>query len=498
MQDSTVFKMFQFLNDEEIEAVQKWVKSPFFNTRPDVITLYSYFYSIRAIRNDNKIIPALQKKIFLEKHNKWKEARLNQAMTALLQAMKDYLAYTNYKADESNYYNSLLSVAKRRPIFHEQELTRWKKHLEKINIRNTLYYQSEYHYALQKIEISKDKSDKELPFHDLVANLSIYATGAILHSYCGILQHQILNNIECDNPFLEKFYTTIPDFTFLFDLPYIQVYYYCIKFTKDDEDEKSYDKFKTIFFDNENLFSLIERRDLYTIGSNFCARKLRKLKDKDKFKLEAFRWYIKGIENKFLLIDNVLEASHYRSTVKLGLDLQKKVADVEQESDKIFINSWDAFAFINEYKQYILLEQQNVLHQYALALYYFQTRAFDKVFEIVNKFNSSIGLINMDVRTIKCCIFYIGTTTELNIEDLNPFDALENQFRSYPRYIDSLENKKMLSAGTIPLYINFINFLEKIYNADLLEKSELRTQLYEEINDCADVVEKDWLLSICR
>ena len=99
MQDSRLLIIFQQLSTKEIRALDKFVQSPFYNQRKDVILLFQY---LRHWRQNESIISTHKPVVYSHIFPKipYDEKKIRYTMSFLYQSIKDFLAIQTFRANK--------------------------------------------------------------------------------------------------------------------------------------------------------------------------------------------------------------------------------------------------------------------------------------------------------------------------------------------------------------------------------------------------------------
>ena len=161
----------------------------------------------------------------------------------------------------------------------------------------------------------------------------------------------------------------------------------------------------------------------------------------------VFRLYEIAIQHNLILHRGYISVAAYTNVAVVG-SIQKQ-----------FDWTW---AFIHEYDQYLRSDERDNAKNLSLAYWYFHQNMFERSVEYLQQVNFSVPSYGPRTRTLLLRNFY-----ELYRRNPSQYDHLMDQIDAFRRY---MQRDQLLSRQKSAIYLNFIHFLPKLINADLLEK----------------------------
>lgn len=240
-------------------------------------------------------------------------------------------------------------------------------------------------------------------------------------------------------------------------------YYYNVLLALQEEDnEAHYDRLRVLLRTPPDKVPRGELRDLYFFVINYCARKIRK--GKDRFVREALDFYREGIDRGLLLDQGQLSPWTYTNVVKLSLR-QK-----EYDWIKSFIR--DMAPLLPE------TYRSDALH-YNLAETYYYTREHGKALEHLNQVHMSDLNFHLGSRVLLAKVYYEEGEEE----------ALLSLIAAFTMF---LKRNKKLSQTIKKTYLNFCRMLFRI----LKRKTGQWGDLAEALRTTRLLTDRQWLMEV--
>ena len=464
MRSSQLYKILGSLEGIQLNALERFLVSPYFNPREDVIKLVSY-YKIEIKKARPKLAP---QEVFEQIYpdDQFDDQRLRLLLSKVFKLVKRFLFYEFAEKDEFLVQNSLAKAyfeIGQEDLFLKT-IAKNKKKLDQQSWRNTEYFRSkldleQYYYDY----ISEIARSKENNLQVLTDTLDLYYYANKLKQACLILGHQAVYKKEYDTSSLENTLSYIESKPELIETtPAIGIYYYCYKAMSSVDSEEMFNRFRSLLERTKEKFKDEEVRVIYLLAINYCIKRLNS--GAAKYVREGFQLYTAGIEGDYLLTYNTLSQFTYKNAVALGLGL-KEFEWVE--------------SFIFNYKDKLDTKYRESIFTFNLAKLKQAQKKYGEAMSLLIKFNPDDLLLTLAAKTNLLKMYY----------ELGELDALESLLRSMSTF---LNRKKVLSYHK-KHYKNIIKFTKKMVNLAPYAKKE-RTLLREEIERAEMRSEKEWFL----
>lgn len=463
MYNSNLLVLFQKLTKKDLRELKKWVHSPFFNQREDVIHLYEYL--LNALQNPG--ISLHKKDIFksIFSGEEYDDSKMRYVMSFLLKNIQNYLVYQKGKSDKLAEQVKLCSALRElgaEKLF-EKEWDLGMKTTKKSNYQNPNYFKNKYNLLYEKYEFITQKTRSgTMPLSEISKNLENFFLIKILQQGFLNLSHLQMSQTAEDTR-LTELVATYCNSRIDTLIPSVQASYYSYKCLKEPEIEENFHNLKNILNIVENLLPASELRDLYLIAINYSINKINT--GKRSYIREAFDLYQLGLQKQVFLNNGYISHFLYKNIIVIGLSLQEK--------------EW-VRNFIEEYKEFLYPKNRENFYQYCLANFHFRIRDYNAAMSILRQVSFQDTLHELDARRMLLCIYF----------ERNEFDALYSLLDSFTVFI---RRRKKELGSHVENYINLIRFVRKISYSNIKDK-EVNNSIRQEINETTRLVQRTWLL----
>ena len=462
MQNTRLYSVFNSLTGDEIRSFRKFLQSPFFNQRADVIALFEL---LAKSRKSNKPLPD-KKAIFQKLYSgeSFDDQRVRHVMSFLLKNMEQFLAY-QLIIENNQFVQTKLAEAYRRrnlPDQFQRTLVSLKKTHENSPFRHADHYWAGYEIQLQDyLFTATTRRATHLNLQEIGDQLDHAFLALKLRQSCVALSHQAVFKTDYGFGLLQEVLDFIERENLL-DVPAIGVYCHCYHALTKPLESTHFQGFKKMLYLHGDAFPVAESRDLYLLAINFCIRRYNE--GSAGFLEEEFELYKAALDKKILLVNGILSRFTYQNVVTLGLVLG------EYDWVEIFLKNNTA-----------LLEPRfrEANHSFNLARLEYFRRNFDKALGLLQQSDYEDLLLNLSAKTLLLKIYY----------ETEEFDALDSLLDSMSNFV---RRKKAIGYHR-ENYLNLIRLTKKLLQTPIGDK-EARKKLAAEITDRKSVAEREWLL----
>lgn len=269
MEKSLLWEAFSSLSNAELREFDKFVRSPFFNTRPQLVALCEYLIACKT------------KGELPEFKGASVEQRLNNS--ALLGLLEKYFIQLEKSREEATNEIFLAAAYRKRKLgkhFHIA-LRDARKELESQPWRHTEYFQQHYlaHWEQYQFDTSEHRTES-LNIQPTSDFLDATFLSRKLRLACLAVSHQAVFKTEYRLGLLPEILEYVASGTTA-DIPAVGLYYYCYHFLTDpfETGEGHFNKFREILKANSGSFPPEELRALYLLAINFGIKKLNELRE---------------------------------------------------------------------------------------------------------------------------------------------------------------------------------------------------------------------------
>jgi hypothetical protein len=462
MLKSDLFQVILAMNDEEIREAKKFLLSPYFNKREDVVRLFELLASLKkkppSVFSKEKAFDSVFPKAVFD------DALMRHTMSYLLQLLYRFLSIRTYENDENQQQLDLYKSLKIKNLEKQFE-KKIAEGVEKINqkpLRDIQYHFSQYQWQFERnAAIFRKRRTGEMHLMEMTKEFTIYYFSEALRHGCLLVSHQNLSKQTYDLSFFEEILTWVEkqDFTKILA---VAVYYHSFLALTRPAEQTNFFQLKKLLTENYLAFQEEEIRDLYRIAINYCIKQQNR--GEVIFIREGFELYKSGLENHLLLENGVLSVFTYKN--------------IHQLADKLGEFDW-IVVFLEKYKAFLPAEHRENHYNFNLAQYYFRRKNYEKAMPMLQTIDFSDVLHNLDARKMLMMMYF----------DLAEYEALETLMENFKTYLLRQQNIGYHRDN----YSNFLKFIKKLLLLNSMKKKEINA-LKKEINDCESVAERGWLL----
>jgi hypothetical protein len=244
-------------------------------------------------------------------------------------------------------------------------------------------------------------------------------------------------------------------------VPLIHLYKHCY-LLQASSSKDSYDIVKETLFKAHSLMDQNECKDLSSLLSNYCIKKINT--QHFDFYQELMHLYKFNIAHQLVLEDNIIGQSAFRNYIQIALRCE--------EID------W-AKEFIQTYQQYIKPAERESTVSICLALISFKEKKYQKTVESLTQVNFHDHQLDILARLLLSRAYY----------ELDESEALGYLIDSFKKYIQ--RNKKIDPRIIIPCK-NFLKILSTLLALHPRDRSRI-DKIEQLIHQHPQLAEKQWL-----
>ncbi len=470
MQKSNLIVYFKRLSKRDWREFRKFVRSPYFNQRKDILLLFQYLETALASLKPEMLN---RKRVF--KHvfpnEAFDEKKLRHTTSFLLKILKKYLSQAEFENDPVQTQQYLCQSLRKKglEVFFEKELILAQNLIEKEPFRDSKFYFQKHQLGLEEAVFTMpQRRSGKMKFQSIADQLTISYISSILRLSCNIQSHQTMSGQIYDLKLLPEVLALVKSGEYL-EVPAVALYYRCYNSIESlenatiEKSEQNFQLLKVLINKHWTLFPSSEIRDIYLFAVNYCIKRLN-AGDRS-FIREAFELYRSGLKNETLLEDGVLSSFTYKNITRLGMALLE--------------NEW-VEQFLEEYKKYLNPRERENAWRYNLAFFYFQQQEYKRAMQLLLFVEFKDVLNNLDARRMLLKSYF----------ELGEYNALDSLLDSFSRYIHRQKDQMGYHREN---YINLIRFVKKIIHNGEKDKTVL-LELKKEIIATSRLADREWLL----
>lgn len=464
MKNSAIIAVLKTLDKKECREFSKWLSSPFFNQRQDVLDLFQYLMAANHLKEDKFLEKErIYRKLFPKES--YDDAKMRQTIHFLHRQLEQFLAYKEIENDEYAYSVAYLKSLRRRKVtsvFQKKfnALRRaglGNKALDNDGLRNSLTLYDEYSSFLGEIDRTRD-----IRLQDSINAFDALFIAEKLKFACHTLSHQQVFKTEYKSLFLKEVINAVETQQELLEYPTIAIYYYLYLMQSQPEADDYYFALKATLQEHAQVFSTLEQRDLRLMALNYCIQRMNR--GAAPFVREAFESYRDAFESQFILENGVLSRRTYLNAILIALRLKEF--------------EWVEHA-IKTYTQFIESGYEEAFGSFSMAKLAFEREDYPLAQRLLIHFDSNDILISLMAKTLLLKIYY----------EEDEYDALDSLLESMKVY---LKRKEVLSYHR-EVFQNMLTYTRKLVRVNPFDKQK-RTALRSEIEQATPLAERPWLL----
>ncbi|MEO1514724.1 MAG: hypothetical protein AAFV95_06920 [Bacteroidota bacterium] len=465
MQDTQLFALLRSLNPKELRELGKFLRSPFFNKREDVVRMFEF------------LLPRLHKERFAWKREEvyakvypkavFKPQAFRQLSSWLQQLIEQYLAYQTIFGDGPEVKIRLAEVFRQRDLSrHFQKAIRYAEdRLEKVPLRNADYYQQRFELENEKYIASSTRRMTPHNFQSISDNLDLSFIIKKLQQVCLIVAHQTVYKIEYELGLFKSVLAYIEE-KGLEQNATVATYLSCYEALTQEDGEPYFYQFKELLVSHGSRFSQDEQRNLYLLAVNFCIRRLNE--GAMKFAKEGLELYKNALALEVLLLNGILSRFTFRNIVAMGL----KVREYD----------WVEY-FIERYQNNLEAEFKESTYALSMATLEYSRQRLGQALALLQRADYEDLLMNLSAKTLAAKIYF----------ELDEALLLDSHLQTMQIFI---RRKKLLGYHR-KNYLNFIRYLSKILKLWPAQKDKLG-KLADAIRQEEVLTEKAWFLQLLQ
>lgn len=462
----TLLKSFQ---KQELNRFRKYLLSPFFNENTSLIDLYDLVdQHIRRYSTTELDTPELGKKEVWTKlfPNKiFNDTQLRRLCSDLGKLALDFLAHQNYTNNPISVFSHLLPA-----LNNIQRGKHFKSTVQKaLSLQQkTRVWDANYYYHNFIIEQQRDLHQAFSSSHSLDniqqadQHLDCFYIIHKLQLHCHLLSYQETRSLNTGVSLFEPFMDILAESPYL-EVPAVAIYYQMVLCLSEKENEKHYQKLKSILAKYHSFFSIAELQNIYLLSQNYCVFQINL--GKVEFYDELFNVYKILLEKEIIFTNGELHPQNYKNIITVGLTVEK-FEWVEN--------------FIQNHTQRLPKKNQDNDLNYNLAKVYFHTGKYEHVIDQLREVEYKTLNYALEGKLMLLKTYY----------ELKEYRALESLMDSFRIY---LHRNRVISRDVKQQYLNVLRFVKKLAYSAPYDKKNLE-KIKKQINNCKALADKKWIL----
>lgn len=469
MQESQLMKTFQCLTRQDRRDLRLFVRSPFHNTREDVIRLYDYLdTSIDATQRDMRketVFEAVFPKNTEGVSVPFDLKKLNYTLSFLDKLIREYLIINQLQNEplECDWLLQKAYIQRGAYKLVVKTLTTARQNFDSLLMQKAgaHYHDFRLYRAHYDFVSWRERSD-DTGLQEAADAFTTFSVVEVLRQGCSMLTQQAFSKKKYQLPLLETA-LKIAENTEGGKSVAIKAYFHAYQsLSKGDDIEIQrfhFQELRRILENNWQEFPVEEIHGLYLMAINFCIKKMNG--GEQAYNHEVLDIYKIGLQNRLLFENNQLSPYTYKNTMMAAM----KAGEMD----------WAA-AFLDEYKPFLPPKDREMMYKYNKAFYFFRIKDYQSAMPMLQTVHLPEVLYNLDARRLLARIYF----------ELNETTALDSLIESSKIY---LHRQKGIGYHR-EMYLNFFKILEIL----LKTTSKKRNLLRGMIEETKYLAEREWLL----
>lgn len=426
MENSPALRMIRTFTPVELRDVRKFLHSPFFNQRQDLIALFEWL-----VKTDRP----KKKKTWSHLFGKdpFDDQKLRLLLSYLHRLLEQYLSIKEATSDEITNQLQLATAYRKRgmPEAFERVNKNLERKLARQPLRNAHFHSCRYTLRWEAHQVANTQNPTDVSrLSELSEEAEVIYLAQKLRLICLLAAHGIVYQSDFKIDRQEEILNRATHEKYG-DVPAIAVYLHCYRMLSISEEEIHFQRFKSMLIEKAELFNAEEMHGFFILAINYCVRKLNA--GEQEFYKEALELYKAGLDTGHLLENGVLSRFTYHNVVAAGLQTGE--------------HPWVRF-FINNYKNNLEKRYRESSFSFNLARLEYAQRNYGFVLELLQKANYRDPLLNLAAKTLLLKTYY----------ELGEHELLQSHLDAMRNYI----HRKRVLGYHRSNYLNIIRYTEKL------------------------------------
>ncbi|MBL7826895.1 MAG: hypothetical protein JNJ57_09720 [Saprospiraceae bacterium] len=451
MDQTSLQHLIQTFSPIEKRDAKRFLNSPFFNQRKDLIDLFELY----CHAPDTGKVMAWQLVVGAETYD---DQKFRLLQSYLFKLLEKYLSTKELLSDEASEKLALLAAYRKRNATDAFQHARksLEKKLAYSPYRNGQFHETQFKllWETHQLNYIQNPTDNAL-LKELSRASDIQYLSQKLRLICLLAAHQSVyqNSDRLDD---DQSVLALASKEEYCNLPAVSIYLLCYNMLTEPDKETHFQQFKSFLISKSGHFSGSEMHGLFILAINYCIRKINA--GQDTYSKQVLELYQIGLEKTYLFENDQLSRFTYYNIVAIGI----QTGELE----------WVRY-FINEYKNRLEKKFRESMFSFNLARLEYALRNFGFVLELLQKANYRDILLNLSAKTLLLKTYH----------ELGERDALESHMDAMRNYI----HRKRIIGYHRTNYLNVVRYMEKLIRLNLDDR--------QAVNAFVDSVRKEPVLS---
>lgn len=473
---SKLIQIFKQLDVRELNRLEKYIQSPFFNKHQDVLRLLEYLVDFAPDFEH----PQLQKKAVIKALELEDNTKHFYHITSyLLELVCDFLAYLEQEKNKLQRKSYTIKALRKRGLKKQIPASiRQFKTLKKSSlISESQLYLEQYTFFDELDALFLEQSSSVLDENvQLKSNhLDLFYLSSKLKIACDMLSRSSIIKADYTCHLMPELMHYLEQHLEQYNAYPIISLYYKVHQMLTEKEATYYYTLKNALLQEAPQLTTEEAKSMYDYAENYCIRKINS--GQANYYQEFLDLYKVQLAQGTLLKEGYLSEQDYKNIVTAGV----RTKDYD----------WTE-AFIHNNKRALKASVRENAFIYNLAAFYYATKQYTKALRALNNVDFTELTYHLGAKDIQLKIYY-------DLGESEAFSSLVQAFRIY------VKRNKQLSEYRKEVYFNYLKIAKKIealkekkayISLDKFQKE--KTALNHEIQSIQNIANSDWIEAIWK
>ncbi|MEZ4933408.1 MAG: hypothetical protein R2788_14970 [Saprospiraceae bacterium] len=461
MKNTFLDSVFSQFSLTDFRQLQKFVASPYFNGRPQLIPLLDH------------LVVCYQQNLSVEKEKAFSASFPDQpfddqlwrlTISQLFKLTEQWLAIRQVE-QEPTFPKLALSRAYRHfnlEGHYQRNMKGLQQALDKETQRAAEFYENQYQLEWEKYRfVSSGKRTEAFNLQAVSDAMDTAFIARKLRHACFAISHEAVFKTNYELGLLHAVLEQVAANPNLSELPAIGLYYYCyLALTQNDEGH--FQTFIEALSKNAAVLPLEEQRNLYLLAINFGIRQINA--SRPAYDRPVLDLYKSALENGLLHENNRLSHFAFNNMVAIAV--------------RIGENDW-VEEFMKSQKNNLERKHRQVAYSLGMARLEYARKNFGQALLYLQNADYKDFINNIIAKTLQMKIYF----------ETGERDALDAHLRNMKTYI----RRQRAFGYHRENYLNIIRFTQALIELNPFER-EGKMRLRQEILEAGRLTEREWLL----
>ncbi len=463
MKNSKLIGLLESFSAEELQELDKFLMSPYFNRNPLYSKLLLVFIKNKEAISESKDMKELFFSAAFPKQ-KYDDLKLRHAFSDFLELIETFLAIRDLQSDEDGKKLKVLRYYETKGLGKHFAATQRKVFPSDVvqhpTNENALLFAYQANSVLNDFTIRENIRQGKHNLRETMYSIDRFYLFTKLRLLCEIINYRNIIAIDFDLPFFDEIIPLLEKSPYS-EVPAIGIYR-DILLTLTDGNEEHYYSLKAHLEQYSHLFTKDESKGMHFYALNYCVKKINA--GQTNYIGEIFEFYKRMLDNELLIEDGYLMHSQYKNIVVAALRHGE--------------HAW-TLDFIERYKSKIEEKHRSNAYTYNLAKYYFYIKDYERVIRLLNKVEYEDIFYNLDSKTLLLKTYF-------ECREVKSLFSLLDSFKTY------LNRNKLISATHKEVYTNLLYFTKKLMDINPGQKQKIE-KYKAELKSTDAIADVNWL-----